>query len=282
MKMQKLTRLFVYLMVIIVAQAFVACNKEDETETAEVSMDVVRDDTFASDTFQDVADLADEAALTGSLKNSNVQYAILTDCAIVNIDTLSEPRTMTIDFGASGCTGYDGKVRTGKIVVTYSGSYWETGITKTITFEDFYVDDYHITGTKEVTAMLENNAGNRMYTESVVGSINWAEGDSVITWNAQYTRELSEGSATLAVYDDTYNITGSTSGVSSHGKVYASEVTSPLIRRVDRGCRHTYVQGVIEITPDDNPAWVIDFGDGSCDRTATVTVDGQTYTIIFF
>ena len=41
-----------------------------------------------------------------------------TGCALVTRDTVLH--TLTIDFG-TGCTGHDGRLRSGKVIVTYSG-----------------------------------------------------------------------------------------------------------------------------------------------------------------
>ena len=39
------------------------------------------------------------------------------------------------------------------------------------------------------------------------------------------------------------------------------------------------VSGTIEATPDDNFVRVLDYGNGTCDNNATITVDGNVYNI---
>lgn len=258
----------------------VSCKKDESTSQKDSSTSVVQDENFASDTYQDVSDLTDEAASKSNLKStSSSEYVVLSDCATVTIDSSTSTRKMTVDFGTTGCTGEDGKFRKGKIIATYTGSYWDNGVVKTITFDNYYVNDYKVTGTKTVTAGVINGSGNRYYSESVSGSIEWANGDSVITWNATHTREITDGAFTWRVSDDTYQLTGSTSGIDAEGEQYSSTITSPLIRKVEPICRHNYVQGITEISPIGKSTMVVDYGDGTCDRWATVKVDGDTYNV---
>lgn len=258
----------------------VSCKKDESTSQKDTSMSVVQDDNYASDTYQDVSDITDEAASKSNQKStSSSEYAVLSDCAVVTIDSSTSIREMTVDFGSEGCTGVDGKVRKGKIIVAYSGDYWADGVVKTVSFDNYYVNDHKVTGTKIVTAGVKNDSGNRFYSESVSGTIEWANGDSAITWNAQHTRVIIDGSSTWRVSDDIYQLTGSTSGVDSEGEEYSSTITSPLVRKVEPGCRYNYVQGIIEIAPIGKSKRVVDYGDGTCDRWAIVTVDGDTYHV---
>jgi hypothetical protein len=38
-------------------------------------------------------------------------------------------------------------------------------------------------------------------------------------------------------------------------------------------------QGILNIQPEGWPLFVVDYGDGTCDNQATVTVNGQVYYI---
>lgn len=258
----------------------ISCNQDsddlkinDETTTTSV----VKDDTYASETFQDASDLIDESAV--NLKTSTDSYCLLSDCAVVTEDMLSNPRVITIDFGTSGCTGADGKTRKGKIIASYGGDYWDDGAVKTITFENYYVDDNKVEGTKIVTAGARNENENRFYSETVSGSIILAENSDTIYWEATHNREVVEGSSTPLIYDDVYQLTGNSSGITADGEEYSSVITNALVRKVEPGCRHNYVQGIIEITPIGKTTRVVDYGDGTCDRKAIVKVDDNVYEV---
>jgi hypothetical protein len=45
------------------------------------------------------------------------------------------------------------------------------------------------------------------------------------------------------------------------------------------GCRRHFTQGTLEHTPGGKATRYIDFGNGTCDDQATVTINGTTYTI---
>ena len=128
------------MLLIIAALTFglTSCNKDKLTDNAE---------TIAAQNFNaaEVEDdntqiMADQAESEGAvnLRMSPVDNSavdLITSCAIVTRDTISTPRTITIDFG-TGCTGQDGRLRSGKVIVTYTGGgYFTPGASWTITFE---------------------------------------------------------------------------------------------------------------------------------------------------
>jgi hypothetical protein len=48
--------------------------------------------------------------------------------------------------------------------------------------------------------------------------------------------------------------------------------------RIELACRFI-VSGTIEMRPQDRPVRLLDYGNGDCDNVATVTINGETYTI---
>ncbi|MGZ4037725.1 MAG: hypothetical protein ACXVPQ_07840, partial [Bacteroidia bacterium] len=68
----------------------------------------------------------------------------------------------------------------------------------------------------------------------------------------------------------------------AQGRTFTANVTSALIRDFG-GCsiggRHPFIQGQLEFTPNGKATRYIDFGNGTCDETATVTIKNKTYTI---
>jgi hypothetical protein len=55
-----------------------------------------------------------------------------------------------------------------------------------------------------------------------------------------------------------------------------AEILTPL--RKELVCRFI-VSGTIEIRPENLPVRLLDYGDGECDNIATVTINGEVYTI---
>ena len=235
------------------------------------------DNALAELTFNDVNQIADEAA-NGNLSSykSDDASSGLGPCAFITNDSTSTPRMLTIDFGSVNCLSMDGRNRRGKIIVSYTGKYRDAGSSATYSFDNYFVNDNQILGSKTLTNMGTNTAGNIWYDISVSASIVKADGSGTITWNSDREREWIAGYSTPARGDDEYRITGSASGVSASGDSYSASITSPLHRSL--ACRFID-SGVIDITVGSFSTRTINFGSGTCDNTAELTVDGRTRTI---
>lgn len=258
---------------------FNACKKEEDMDDNDVSTSA--DHSFAESTFNDVGNIADEGTDNGAITNYRgpVSGNSLLGCATVSRDTLADSsRVVTIDFG-TGCTGADGRIRQGKIIVTYTGHHLDSGASKNVSFDSYFVNDNQILGTRTVTNNGHNASGFLNWTVTVNGSIVLANGAGTVTWSSSRTRTLTEGESTLDFSDNVYSITGTASGINAKGIAFSAQITSPLIRKMAIGCRKHFVQGTIEITPSGKPVRTIDFGTGDCDNIATITVNGHTKQI---
>lgn len=257
---------------------FTGCRKKEVLE-ADTDTLSASDNSLAESYFTDVNNISDEAA-TGSLSSykGGSGDGILSACATISFTLNGVDTLMTIDFGASNCLCLDGRYRRGQILVTWSGAYKDPGHVHTITFNNYFVNDNQIQGTKTVTNNGLNNAGNLSFSIDINGTVilSQANGGGTITWVSQRTREFVAGASTPAWADDVYLITGTASGISSTGKSFTAETTSPI--RKELAC-HYIVSGTINFTPSGKFTRSIDFGNGACDNLATVTINGNTYTI---
>jgi hypothetical protein len=261
---------------------FASCNKSENTsstkETTEASTDVLAETTF--DEVQEMADLAYEMKTTvlKSINDDDNFGDHFGDCATISLDTTVMPRVLTIDFGTENCLCRDGKYRRGQIIVTFNGRYFMPGTVITHGFNDYYVNDNHVEGLKTLTNEGFNEDGFIWFSIVVNGQITLAENGNKITWSANKSRTWIEGMDTPRRHrDDVFLITGSATASNSNGSGFTRLITNPLRRELS--CRW-FVSGTIEITPVNRPFRVLDFGDGNCDSLATVTVNGETYTII--
>ncbi|MCD4735955.1 MAG: hypothetical protein K8R53_07925, partial [Bacteroidales bacterium] len=185
-------------------------------------------------------------------------------------------KLLTIDFGEDNCLCGDGRYRRGKILVSFTGRYREQGTILTHTFDEYYVNDNQVLGTRIVSNMGENNTGNIYFTVEVDGQIIKANGSGTITWTSLREREWIEGFETLTWWDDVYLITGNAQGTSASGYSFTMEITIELRKEI--GCRY-FVSGTYELTPEGKPVRVVDYGNGECDNIITITVSGHTITI---
>jgi hypothetical protein len=253
------------------------CNKDNKEAEQDQEVTTVQDNANAEKTFNDVSDIADEAYNSfQKTKSTTVDGDIIGECAVLSLDTTIFPGTLTIDFGDTNCLCADGRYRRGKMLVSFTGHYREEGTVITHAFDNYFVNDNQVLGTKIVTNAGKNDSNHTYFTISIDGLIIKANGGGQITWISDRTREWILGEETSDRLDDVYLITGNGSGTLASGQNYTIEITNALRREI--GCKH-FVSGTFEFKPEDKPVRVFDYGDGECDNVATVTVKGQTFTI---
>ncbi len=276
MKNNKLSLLIIYTLVALCT--FAACKKENSTQTTNTEEDTGYADEQArmEQTFDDVESLSDEAYMNGAsaLKGG---ANLLSSCATVTLDTVSNPHTLTIDFGTTNCLCNDGRYRRGAIIISFAGKYRDSGYVRTIGFSNYYVDNNHVTGTKQITNMGHNSSGHLYYNISVNGSVVLDSNKGTVTQVSTRTRTWVQGESTLARIDDVYEITGSGTLTRPNNTTVSESITSPLV--VAMSC-HWIKQGTIQLTPQGKAVRTLDYGSGNCDHFATLTVGSKTKTIV--
>lgn len=254
-----------------------SCQKDEVTTTFDEES-LSQQETLAEETLADIDLLVDEALDANFLflKSANIEISIyLGDCPTVTVNKTSNPQVMTIDFGTA-CTGKDGKVRSGKIIVT-STSFATFPSVRDKSFENYYVDGKKIEGsvTKTISKDQENNIRTAVITENV--TITFPDGagkaSRVVNQTRQYQRsKLMNPADNQVVSWGTVEFTR-VSGVKISKTVAAEK---PLVFKM--ACHHL-VSGVVSVTASNNRSWTIDYGDGTCDNKAMLTVGDKTKEI---
>ncbi|MDO9512464.1 MAG: hypothetical protein Q7J34_11945 [Bacteroidales bacterium] len=253
-----------------------ACNKEDASINTDKEINLASDEALSDKLFSDVKDIVDEAMGIG-LKSTEIDTIFMGPCVVKTIDTIGIPHTITIDFGETNCLCRDGRYRRGKIMVHYTGRYRQVGTVITHTFDNYFVNDNQLLGTKIVTNQGFNSNNNMTWTISVNGQVIKANNGGTITRVAERMREWSEGIETPhRRWDDVYLLTGTSTITREDGSMQTSTITTALKKKMN--C-HWIVSGIIEMQRTGKPLKVMDYGDGQCDDLATVTVNGETRTI---
>ncbi|MCC7331681.1 MAG: hypothetical protein IT232_03640 [Flavobacteriales bacterium] len=262
-----------------------SCKKDEEEKKIDNDTTTAQDNAIAQNAFDDIKKVVEEAA-DDEGKTSRTSYTFGT-CASVTItpawiDTTTWPKTMTIDFGTSNCTGNDGVNRRGKLIVTLSDNYRDSGSVLTVQPQSYYVNDHLVEGTKTITNNGRNTSGNLSFTVQVTnGKVTFPGGGSA-TWASTRTNEWIAGESTTlfshgiaGVCDDVYLITGSANGISRAGKAYSVNIVTPLRKEI---CCKWLVSGVVDIIPSGLATRTVNFGGGACDNIATVTILGNVFT----
>jgi hypothetical protein len=201
---------------------------------------------------------------------------IVIDSVTITVDKVGlndYPKNICLDFG-TGVTVKRGNVLKGKIYITVTGKMSVANSSRTFQFSDFYVNDNAVKGKKVVTYMGLNADSKPYWTISASDTITRADGAQVI-WNSERVRTRIDNNDTPLIYsDDNYAITGSSSGINAKGVAYTMTIqeSNPLITSSDY---KYFTKGTLIITTEKRTA-VIDYGDGTKDNIATITIDGVT------
>ncbi len=260
----------------LVITALVACQKEDTT--IEDAVPVIEQETLVEQILVEVDAMADEAL---SLKLNEGKSAVvegdffLSSCSVITIDNTSDPKVITINFG-TGCTGKDGKVRSGKIIIT-STSFTDATSERVKTFENFYVDGRKVEGSVNKTITVDRQDHSRV--AEILEDITITFPDEVGTAHrvASLIREYQFNKPGV-LRDNIVTSFGTVNFTRANGFKVTKAISEsdPLIFKAS--CRRI-VSGVVTITTSENSTWTIDYGDGECDNLATVTRDDKTRII---
>lgn len=274
---------------------FVSCKKDKEKDPEpqpDYSTNSTADNWVAETMFEDVrkvvVEVVDDEGKSASQK-SNFTFG---NCATISIspawnDTLTWPKTLTIDFGTTNCMGNDGRNRRGIITVTISDRYRNPGSVLSVQLQNYHVNDHKIEGTKQITNNGRNSNNNLSFSVQVSnGQITYPNNGGVATWASTRTNEWIAGEATTlfthglaGICDDVYLITGSANGVNRGGLAYTMQITSPLRKEI---CCRWLVSGTIDINPSGMLTRTIDFGNGACDQNASITIAGYTFNFMMY
>ena len=135
--MKRLKTIFALSLTLI---AFNSCQK-DETPVSFDEIAFSQQETQTEEILANVDLLVDEALDINFrfLKSASIENGFyLTDCPAITVDKTASPQVVTIDFGTS-CTGKDGKIRSGKIIVTSTAVNTFPSV-RSKSFDNFFVD----------------------------------------------------------------------------------------------------------------------------------------------
>jgi hypothetical protein len=283
----------------------VSCKKEQsgagdtEAQASKVSSESeAQAEIVFNGIFDDVMGVNDDVGIAGTgifgrsnpgdpNGNNTMQRGDSIHCftvTVIHLTTAPFPKRIIIDFGTTGCVGRDGHVRKGKIIIDYSNRLIIPGASATTTFDNFYIDNIKVEGTHIITNTSGANTALRQFTVTVTnGKLTWSNGN-YIQWNSQKVITQMDGLATPNPLDDIFKIEGSSHGTALRGNLlvaWQSTITVPLIKKFN--CRWI-VSGrirTVRINTSNTSPWIaiLDFGNGTCDNQATLTINGVTYQI---
>jgi hypothetical protein len=264
-----------YVLAVLAGLAVVACDPDvDFSAEDQLDKEAIAAESDENFFYEDVDDMT-AVALEEDLAGGKAQGDDRLNGATVTREGDVEEGTLRINFGANDVADAKGRNRRGAIVITYSGRQDRSNSTRTITFENFFVDGVKIEGTRTVTVVS--------FTADLIvedidvedGVITFPNGD-IARRELHRRRECHRTNNIL----DRLIIYGTESGNHRNGRGFQIEILEALV--FDRECMEQNdvliaVDGKKKISHG-NREITVEYGDGTCDNLVTITnKNGRTW-----
>jgi hypothetical protein len=214
-----------------------------------------------------------ETAYAEIEENAGRSASLFPDCVTITISSENGVTFVTLDFGF-GCQLQNGAVVSGIVNIIY-GPIQNGTRTITYTLDNFAWNEVEIAGGATIFRERNNANGNPQSTVNANFQISFP-GGLVLLKDSTRVREWIEGTGSGTWMDNVWLVTGNREVVSNTGFTHYGIVTEALRREAT--CPH-FVSGIVDITRNGNQG-TLNFGDGTCDNIAILTVNGTDYTII--
>ncbi len=263
----------------IVALSVSSCKKASESTADEIetTFELSSNQAVADNLTQDDNDILEEVSASNDLAGSFTMGPIITgnvlgNCATVTITGNFPAKNIKIDFG-TGCTSPWGVVRKGIINIVLTDSLLKTGSTATTTFDNYYVNGFKKEGTIIWTNTTVAGSGTPSWRRQVQNGKITAPTGAYWLHTADISITQTAGANTPNnLTDNVFSISGTRTVTNAAGKTRTSTTQTPLQKKAS--CSNID-QGILKVEGTNHYA-LIDFGNGTCDNLATISIDGRT------
>jgi hypothetical protein len=302
----------------VVAGIFVlaSCSKSDNPVVSSTNATSVNSESSTDSYTNETADIsnsvttnAGNSTLGGSSRAESVTIPAATlkrwdkrlACATVTITrtgTKEAPAgTITITWGGTACTDTTGVQRSGSIIITYVGYWFQKGSTRTITYDNYMRGGITVAGTltrKTLTTLSPSDTSSStlsvQFRDSLVnGQVTFANGKSVTrTKTVTVQWDILKFGAIYLPVDYKHLQGGSAYGTLESGASYTMTITTDIVYNFDclLGKNFIPVSGTktLVITPAGGTPTTFtinyDGDNGKCNNNkVSVTVNGKSETI---
>jgi hypothetical protein len=164
----------------------------------------------------------------------NYGYGYIDAC---DVSYHPEDNSMNFGYGNINRLCQDNKFRRGRFSATFSGQYLVEGVRANIITDSLFVDDYLIEANMEIQNLGINNNNLPEFSLKLISSLIMLPDTAKINGvnlTTDFLMVWAEGSLTPPIHeDDLYLISGTSSGVSSDGYEFSTEIQEPLSDYVD-------------------------------------------------
>lgn len=257
----------------LIGLALNGCKKE----ATDLETQTVVDNTIAENEFGAIAPIVNERGIKSTgvrgCENCNVSGRLLKNGAIQLNDTIIEEdtisvtinpdssRTMIIKFGPK--VKKDGMFRTGKLIAKFDKAMYHKDVNMTITFDNYTCKGIKYNGTIKVN---KTTSGNLItFTVQVIDGTCTKDGTN--GWTINYACNFT---TTRDLTTPLFNLYGTSNGTNRTGTKFTVKIDKANALVKSLSCQWVS-SGIYELKTDKGTK-KIDYGNGTCDNKATLTV----------
>lgn len=264
-------------LVALLSATVLGCRKDDKVNTT--TTDDKESVKYVTISDQIGADM--EQAFDEGLQNADngvmvpMNGVALGPCVTITLTVNGGLKILTIDYGSQGCLCFDGKIRKGKLIAT-AAHFNQLNVLRTLTTENYYVNDYHVEGTitRNITKDISAATREAQIVENL--TITNPNGVTMFTRNGTLTRIFEFNTANNPM-DNTMTTWGQVNVTRPNGNQITRIVNQATPLFYKNSC-HQFVSGIANITVNSNN-YTVDFGNGTCDYVATGSNGTNTWII---
>ena len=265
---------------------FASCTKDNNDLANAFTTEDLQTNAKLDQVANDLSDIIDDQYFTENPAGKTIaptESNLLPPCVTVTRTFTSTTWTRTINFGTTGCAMPNGAILRGIIRVSGVLPYSTSNYVITYTFDGFRYNDFLVQGNRTITRSLGTSTYQVNTHPICVMDMNMTFTNSrgIFTRVGTRTRECIEGYTTAIWTDNVYVITGNWTTTFPNGNVHSNAISNTTPLRVRLNCDYRVVSGVVNITIPNHTA-VLDYGAGTCDNLATISIDGGTPVTITF
>ncbi len=280
------TKLLIILSSLVFLMLALSCEKEEndnnftQPPTNQEAVDALAEYALINKLFADAANETNAAAIDADnqlqgTEGNDKSFPII---IITPLDLETWPKTVVVNYGETNVLCNDSTYRRGILNFVTTGWHHDVGTEITLTFDDYYQNDYKVEGTQVITNLGRNDVNNLRYSVDITEGVVTTPDDKVINYEENTIREWFAGEDTpFIVCDDIWLVEGNQNGISSDQITYSLEVIERLRVQV---CCKWITQGVLNVNIQGLPTLSIDYGEGGCNPSAVVSILGMEYPIV--
>ncbi len=266
--MKHLMKLFIFVAVISVS--LWSC-KTDTTSDQATSQDIRAADLAVSDVFTFSSNQTDNSSKAFADSTDGMQVSTRLDSTFGLVTTIT----------FTNYTPADGVTRNGQIIIKWKkGWFLDTTNYVDVTFNNFKRDSMSLSGELKIrkTLALGDSSIKLQRRVDEINMVITYPDNSTVKWNGWRTIQWLSGWATVGIRSDNkFEINWHKVGTNRLGKTFSADGQHLVL---DMSCKKDkFTSGTITIVKADGRKFTIDYGDGACDGTYTITSGKSTIQI---